>query len=360
MESIKRKEIKQLTDFLELEKYWKMLERGKDMTVFQSFDWNRLLVEQWLSSAFNRILSKLYIYIKFDENNQPCIIVPVFVQKITVGISWIGRKKGIYLLGDSSYSDYLNFIYSAVNKKELEEMLIKIKQDLSNKKDIPFYLNCIREDTLLYEDLMLCSNNRYKISKSVYINILENEEEFYKSLSKHTRQNLRTAKNRMKKDEMSYHIEIRKGEQSREFAETLNEIHTMRVRSKNRKQETDILRKISRFFMNKHLEKKQKKYNLIVESMQSNINSFYCVVYMENEIVGYLYGLIDEKAIRIMQNCFKEEYKFYSPLFCGSYDAIVWEINDRKGYNQFDFTRGDEAYKYKLGGRELLLGYFKL
>ena len=359
MGQIRRIEITQMGDFLKLEDNWKEIECGNDMTAFQSFDWNKLLVEQWLSDSFNRVFSKLYIYIQMDERNYPYIIAPVFVQKYTIGFSWVGRHKGIYILGDSSYSDYLNFIYTCVDINELRNMISKIKQDLSDNGRVPLYLNCIREKTLLYQAIMSVQNEKYKEVKSVYINIPKTEDEFYRSLSKHTRQNLRTARNRLEKDGKTYRMEILHGRQSGSFANSLDEIHTKRVKSKNRNQQTDSLRKISRFFMNKHLEKKQRQYNIVVESMQSNEASYYCIVYIDDNIVGYLYGLADGKAIRIMQNCFDEEYKYYSPLFCGSYDAISTEINCAvKRYEEFDFTRGDEEYKYKLGGQEVLLGYF--
>ena len=56
----------------------------------------------------------------------------------------------------------------------------------------------------------------------------------------------------------------------------------------------------------------------------------------------------------LMQNCFKMEYAFYSPLFRGTYDFLIKQIqNESKNVMQIDFTRGDEPYKYKLGGVEM-------
>ena len=90
-------------------------------------------------------------------------------------------------------------------------------------------------------------------------------------------------------------------------------------------------------------------------------NSVLVVVKLNNETVGYLYGLRDDKAIRIMQNCFKVQYAFYSPLFRGAYDFILNQIkNPQNGINQVDFTRGDEPYKIKLGGGQMPLHHYIL
>ena len=85
-------------------------------------------------------------------------------------------------------------------------------------------------------------------------------------------------------------------------------------------------------------------------------NSIFVIVKLNDVTVGYLYGLMDNRAIRVMQNCFKMEYAFYSPLFRGTYDFLIKQIqNESKNVMQIDFTRGDEPYKYKLGGGEMQL-----
>ena len=90
--------------------------------------------------------------------------------------------------------------------------------------------------------------------------------------------------------------------------------------------------------------------------LQRMNNSIFVIVKLNDVTVGYLYGLMDNRAIRVMQNCFKMEYAFYSPLFRGTYDFLIKQIqNESKNVMQIDFTRGDEPYKYKLGGVEMQL-----
>ena len=84
---------------------WLELEDGSDMTFYQSFEWNKLLYKQWNRSLYNKLTSEVVIL--HDEN----VIMPFIRQKIGLSIKWLGRKKGLHLLGEDSYSDYLNLIY---------------------------------------------------------------------------------------------------------------------------------------------------------------------------------------------------------------------------------------------------------
>ena len=51
----KYKIIKSSDELKEYESVWKKLETGREMTAFQSYDWNVLLVEQWLKFEYNRL-----------------------------------------------------------------------------------------------------------------------------------------------------------------------------------------------------------------------------------------------------------------------------------------------------------------
>ena len=90
-------------------------------------------------------------------------------------------------------------------------------------------------------------------------------------------------------------------------------------------------------------------------------DSFTLLVELNDKIVGYIYGIKDNNnVVRIMQNCVDEDYKYYSPMFRGIYDYIIESISKENGLKEIDFTRGDEEYKYKLGGRDTKLYDFEL
>ena len=110
----KYKIIKSSDELKEYESVWKKLETGREMTAFQSYDWNVLLVEQWLKFEYNRLLSNICIA-EVIENDKTVMLIPLIVQKKSLGIKWLGRKKGIYFLGIESWSDYMNAIYFEPN-----------------------------------------------------------------------------------------------------------------------------------------------------------------------------------------------------------------------------------------------------
>lgn len=336
-------EIKSEKDLLKYKDLWKTIEKNPEMTVFQSYEWNVLLYRQWKKSLYNRIFSKVYI---FSEEK---MIVPLVAQKISFGFKWIGRKRGVYILGTDSYSDYLNIIYG---ENQEDHILDFIKEILKLK--MPLYLSRIREDTQTYR--LLNENGIYPSTETVAVEVLldkfSSKEEYTKSLSKSTRQNLRTALNRMQKDNIRFHFEVIEGKLGEEMVAELLPIHLARIMDINKRYK-NCLNRISNYFRRKKLKKIELHNNVVTEAMVKMDNALTVVAYCNNEIGGYIFGFRENEKIRIIQNCIKDEYKFYSPMFRGIYDFICELIGST--INSVDFTRGGEEYKYKLGGVETKL-----
>lgn len=343
-------------DMVSLEPMWKELEHGAEMTVFQSYDWNVLLVEQWMKFRYNRRFTKIYIF-QVIEDDKVVLIAPMIVQRKSFGIKWLGRKKGIYFLGIESYSDYMNMIYDHVENSWFDFMLKKISEWFPQ---LDFKLDYVRDDTAL---AAWCKKKRVEdhLTTSAFVELPTTVEEYNAKLSKGTKQNLRTALNRMKKDGYVYELFVHKNIDDDEFINELSTIHAERARIKNRVHDQDLIHYFSRILHANYEELKNKTYDIIKNSMRRMKNSVLVVVKLNNETVGYLYGLRDDKAVRIMQNCFKVQYAFYSPLFRGAYDFILNQIkNPQNGIDQVDFTRGDEPYKIKLGGWQMPLHHYIL
>lgn len=350
------KVVQSTQDMASLESAWKELEHGVEMTVFQSYDWNMLLIEQWMRFRYNRRLSKIYIF-QVIEDGKVVLIAPMIVQRKSFGIKWLGRKKGIYFLGIESYSDYMNMIYDHVENSWFDFIFKEISKLFSQ---LDFKLEYVRDDTAL---AAWCKKKRLEdhLTTSAFVELPATAEEYNTRLSKSTKQNLRTALNRMKKDGYVYELFVHKNINDEEFINELSTIHAERTKIKNRVHDQDWIHYYSRMLHANYEELKNKTYDIIKNSMRRMKNSVIVVVKMNNETVGYLYGLRDDRAIRIMQNCFKNQYAFYSPLFRGAYDFIVNQIeNPQNGITQVDFTRGDEPYKIKLGGGQVPLHHYIL
>lgn len=341
--------ITSVEEFEALAPIWKELELGEDMTAFQSYDWNRLLIEEFFSNLYNRLLAKVKVYVAVKQD-KPIMILPVIIQKATAKILWWGRKKGCYILGEGSFSDYLNFIYWDFDEQALNEIINKLPRPLS--------FNCIRSET----DISKCfdkMNGVMHTTPSVYVELESSVEDYTAKLSKSVRQNLRTASNRMNKAELTYNLCVFDGKLDAQLAKELICMHDIRAKTKNKKHDRKGLHWISRWIRNKYKEYQNKHYNIVYSSMINNASGVTIVSYINDVPAGYMYGMKDHNAIRIMHNCFKEEYKFYSPMFKGAFDFICEEIqNNKYKVKQIDFTRGNEAYKFQLGGKELLLNNY--
>lgn len=339
MIKVKKLIIKKESDLLVLKSLWEKLQSGPDMTYFQSYEWNRLLFQQWNNDMYNTLFSTVVIY--YTEG----IIAPLLIQHRGVSYKWLGRKKGIYFLGTGSSSDYMNCVFSSFNSFDMEQMLHQIHEDYPKYN---LYLNFIRAENKMCRLL----ENHYSFVSEVAVSIITHDkpELYTKGLSKSTRQNLRTALNRMERDGCIYKYEIHKGILNNELIEELLSIHRFRVISKN-KYDGSIKKKVSSKIRQIQIDHLEKNNNIIRYAMKTVKSSITVMVFLNEKIVGYLYGFLDKESIRIVHNCYNENYKFYSPMFRGTYDFLLECCKD-PGVKEVDFTRGDEEYKYKLGGTD--------
>ncbi len=341
---IKQHLIRNVNDLDSLQKKWKELQKGTDMTVFQSFEWNKLLLIQHLHNRYNRLFSKVYIY---ESDNT---IVPIVVQKCSLNIRWFGRRRGIYFLGEGSYSDYLNCIYDVFSEYEITDVLNRIRNDFSN---LTWKMSFLREGNALQKYLESKEVRVTHRMVSVEVRLPKTEEEYNAKLSKSTKQNLRTARNRMDRDSIEYECRVEEKKIDEKLADDLVPIHLRRVLEINSHSD-GLINSISNWLHRKVLVHNETNNNIVNMAMKLLNNSVLVLCQLNGEVAGYLYGLKDNNTVRILQNCFVDNYKFYSPMFRGTYDFLKQKIMDRE-IDCVDFTRGDEEYKYKLGGEEINL-----
>ena len=351
---VKHVDVKNVDDLNDMESEWKQLEDGSEMTIFQSFNWNMLLFKEWRASKYVKAFSKVSVYIVYNEE-KPVLILPLIVQIKTTKIKWIGRKKGLYILGIDSYSDYLNAVYKDISDEALDALFYKIEKDFPDL-DIRFtdiVENTYIDDYLKRKKILPCGTG-----VSVAVKKAESLEEYNQLLSKHTKQNLRTATNRMSKDGIIYELIILSRIEDSQLLNNLLQLHMQRMKEKElQAAKHDVVHKVSRkirVFVRSYNEKHN---NIVVESMRTMEQSETVIVKVNSNIAGYLYCLIDRNKIRVLQNCVNKKYSYYSPMFRGIYDYIT-RLYKRNEIQFLDFTRGNEEYKYKLGGVETILNSY--
>ena len=333
-----------------LKKDWSSLQNGEDMTAFQHYEWYCMLEEEFNSNKMKKMFGKIQYYEVF-ENGNPVIIAPMHIQRHTLKIGPFGYEKGIYFLGMRGYSDYLNFIYTEINDEQID-YLLKCLLDISVNKAL--LLSELRDNSkisrVLSTGCIHANVERLNWETCVNLEMPDSSEAFFKGMSKQFRQNYRTQKHRCDNDGIAIEYVFHQGCFSEEsvISEILR-IHEDRFDNKNKKNKAVKLSTL--------LSKIRGSFDEITYSLKNDSDSWLLLGYINNKLVSYIYGLSDDYAVRIMQLGFLKNYSKYSPGITILIDYLLQNYEKYQG-KSIDFTRGDEAYKFRMGGTEHRISSF--
>ncbi len=343
-------------DFNKLEKAWKSLEKGADMTCFQSYEWCAEINRLYLNRAYKNNVRAFYILA--TENNIPVMIAPVHYVKHGVSIKGLGINKGGYIIGTTTHSDYLSFIYNEFSPECFEAILTFIAEEFKIKK---FFFEQVISGTEL-DQYLSKRNNSIKINQATCVKIIpeENYETYNKSLSKSVRQNIRTANNRAVKDNINISIEVCNSV-NEETATTLYNIYRRRVASQNTVVKDSLKAKLISTYYKKYNEKLAQRLsesNYLTRTMQKNSeNNFILIIKGNQTPIGFCFGLKNDDSISVMIVTFDEAYSKYSPGMLGI-SSFIKSSYETGNPVTLDLTKGNEKYKYDLGGQEHYLNYY--
>lgn len=317
-----------------LKEQWEILENGPEMTLFQSFCWYQMLADCYIPDDCSHFIS-LFALVRRD--GIPVLIAPLWIVKHTFRFM---NKKGVYLLGRDSYGDYLNVIYNVFDGMAFDSLIKNIKSKY-------------RVDNFQFEQLMESSSTYHHIVHSGYhviedrsepcasLTLPQSQEEYQKMLSKNSRQNIRTANNRLAKDgktlvfnfddeetDRSSCMEIRESKLAVKFAK-VSALRKYKYRLVNR-----LLFHFPRFAP---LQVYKGSKIMTAKDQNGHLRAFFCYGYDTQN-----------KCVRVMSAGTDLEYARYSPGILLMYDFISKAIADGQ-IRVIDFTRGDEKYKFALG-----------
>ena len=83
---------------------WHFLERGEEMTYFQTYEWYEMLIK---FTPRCKAIDSVYALVR-DVNGVPMMIAPLWIVKYDYRYV---NKCGVYFIGRKDCTDYLNFIY---------------------------------------------------------------------------------------------------------------------------------------------------------------------------------------------------------------------------------------------------------
>lgn len=312
-------------------------------TVFQQENWQRLLYEEFCQNILKRVTCK-YFGAVLMLNGKPTLAANFFLKKR-------GRHKGIHILGSGGETDYHDFIYDSNVSVEMVDFFLR---ELFNNGQKALYLPQFLKGTILSKWAEVHNIKPKRINECAHIPVIGSYDIYWANLKKNVRQNVRTAINRLEKDEKKYNLSIFKNQRlATNLASDLEVVYEDRRIAKRQRGYKNW------FFENiRNIQKSQ--YNIMFETKVRSNNSFAAVFYIESEIAAFCYGLARNNDICIMQVAIKETYAKYSPGML-MLNEIIKNLysdvsNDKPIY--LDLTNGNESYKYQLGGKKHYTEYY--
>lgn len=314
---------------------WKRLEKGPDMTYFQSYDWYEMLNVHYVPDDTSDYVS---IYVVLRKKHETILIAPLWIVKHT--FRWV-NKKGIYFLGREGWSDYLNFVYNEFDGDGLCLLL----NDISKKYGVYNYkLSELRQNVKSLRFLI----NRFlakrdELGTCVSLKIPNTQEEYKSILSKNARQNVRTAHNRLIKDDIDIRIVFDDSNVNRDICRDIREhrfLKKFQKRSGLRKLKQNIGWRLTYHFRQ-------------FLPFYSYDKGGFLTLYHGEVLCSFFYYLKDDihHNILIIAAGVNMNYLRYSPGIISLNSFINYLIETRE-VEEIDFTRGNEPYKYAVGGKD--------
>lgn len=304
------------------------------LTYCQTYQWNLQIYKYWEEKEIRKAVIGKFEYYKVTDDNEVKIIAPLCL-----------RNNEAYIIGKGCGQNYYDFVYG----ENLEEKYVyKLMVYLKNKGINIIHIPLIRSESDLCK-ILLKPNNIFKIDKknSCVVNMkfdFDDYDSYFKSLSKSTRQNIRTAYNRLRKDDIDYKVNVEEKKISETRAKELMNFYVRRhsLDLNNCCLKEKIIQKARRFILGKWDNNK-----VVFNSMINNDNHRLYSIYIEGNLAAYYYGLVyPENKISFKHVAINDDYKKYSPGMILANEIIKLE---NKRFKVFDFTTGRENYKYKLG-----------
>lgn len=313
-------------NFKQLEASWKKLYSGNHrLSPYSSYQYNAIFLRNY-HYGWTRIFLMTRFFRLVNSDGKTVMVIPLY-----------GRRNKYYLFGDLASTGYLDFIYDeSLNAECFAEALCLLGEKLHGST---LYLNRINEKSMLNDYLSAqfpCKR------KEVCVNIAfcSGFDAYMSSLNKKTRHNINTVKNRLMKDGMSFHVEVMINE--RICPKIEKEI--LAVYEKRQK----IRYSIQCGPVSNTIRRLKNPICLSTACMQGNFNA---ILRFNDKLAAVLCGYVsnDKSTVVIPRHAIDQAYAQYSPGLLLISETIRW-LSLHSSIRNLDLSRGDEHYKYLLGG----------
>lgn len=317
---------------------WKRLYRGnRELTWFQSYEWNAALERQFAARRITRYGGCALQYVVIDDE----FIAPLVIDRL---------RRRVELLGSREASDYLSFEFTG----EMADARLRACTEalLDRFPGYTFAADRIHESSRLVRIFQqIGRQGRYAVRSEtracVRIDVRAGTESFCSSLSRSTRQNYRTAVNRIHRDGHTYEVLAGFGRLSEDEGRQLLELHRSR-RAACDSRRTAKERILAR--LREAVKRLLGEEDVDVLSEYARAKEvFLSIIRIDGCIAAFCEGDLnnDGRTLSIARVAIGEAYCRYSPGQILLLETIE-KLRDR--LDCFDLTRGTEDYKRRLGG----------
>jgi hypothetical protein len=341
---------KEYSDPSEIQEEWNFLYSGSHLSYCQSFFWQKEIFHFHQMRLFFARKKLLYRYFLVLADNIPVLIAP---------LELFLKKRSASIIGEYAPNDYYDFIVKDQNSPCYQGALSALFSYLKLS---------YRISTLTIKDshihLSLCPAYQFTEGESTCVLLnrtWKNVDEWFATLSKSARQNMRTSFNRSKTD--GYEISFKKydGPVSSKLARELFNFHEKRLIGRYHQSDNVFgSRLLFRFlhFWSNILRPWRVKDKMLERVVQSHDIDFRLYTLMLNKrLAAYYLGFLseDKKTISFFRVCIDDDFGRYSPGMM----LFKYILEDsQSSFDVFDFSIGNEKYKYVLGCHDVALSNY--
>ncbi|MCQ2470990.1 MAG: GNAT family N-acetyltransferase [Clostridia bacterium] len=342
-------------DFSQLESAWRTLEKGIEMTWFQTYEWYKIINKHFMAEKKKAPFRKGTYVLLSDDDGKPLMIAPIQIVKTGFYVKGIGLKKGFYFIGRQGFSDYLNFIYDEFKGEYLGEIISYLTQNYGMNY---FCFENVSSTCTSYSYLENVENVDKVDSLCMSLKIEDDFDFYLKNLSKSMRQNIRTANNRSARDGLKFTYRIL----DHITDEKADELMAIRAQRLTQKQDavwdsSSMQAKLYTKGRNALVDFTSKPIDVMKE-----IDNCWCfLAECNNETAAFFYSVYkpENKTVYLLLAGVDKKYEWYSPGITQLISFIQNEISNGKPDVEFlDMTRGNEKYKYDLKSKEITTSQF--
>lgn len=315
------------TSFSEIKNLWEDLYSSNSrLSPYSSYDFAECY-KKFFHLGFKRAFMKQEFFLA-KENDEAVAIVPL-----------LKSGKDYYLYGDLCASGYLDLIYNGtITEEKIAELIDCIRKYVSKWGGV-LHLNKVNERSMLFPYLQ---KNATEVSVHPCVNIPfgDSYEEYFKSLGKSIKQNVRTAYNRMNREGKTYRFEIYiQNAVPADVVKQEMDIYHKREEHRNNKKTPGIVKEI------------RQRFNPISLSTTTMDDAVHACFYIDGTMAAFLSGYItnDNIAIVVPRHAINDDYNLYCVGALLITETIRYCI-ENTAIRNLDLSRGDEKYKYTLGG----------